>query len=244
LDNNILNTNKNEDEDVQNIEVTFEEIIAVASGMTEDGLPASTSSLVINNVISPDEIHSEMEVQFGETPVEIFASGGCIVMQFDFTKTHLFDFNRAMQLCSTYFENISNEEYENTRHLILTVFPFAFYGDLIIACQDLVYFTALDLPDNGKRLLLCFNNNVTQCITTDGFDYNRELVNIDNEIKREYNELVEKVADAEEEVRRLENTNSYEEKVKSNMSYQNIMNQEETRTTTDNSWMRSSDDNE
>ena len=220
LDSNNQQNMQNED-----MELTFEEIINAASGLTLDGQPATAGNIMISHAIDKDTIKNDSEASFGDAVLDFFASGGCMVVQADFSKRSTRDFERVIEICSDYMIHVGDEAWHENRDLMVIMVPLAFYGDISIVLQDLVYFTAINLDDNGTRLIMCFNNMMTRLMENEDIDYNKIALELRNEDMREEEQLREELQAAEDELKQLEESeNSYASAITQGFTHENLMN--------------------
>lgn len=211
----------------ENIELTFEEIINAGSGLSRDGQPASVGRIMINHALDKDTVKNDDEASFGSAIIDYFASGGCIVLQADFPMKNTRDFEHIANICSTYFENVNDEAWHENRDLMVVMIPMAFYGDIVIVLRDLVYFTSINLDNGGIRLIMCFNNTMTQLIENEDIDYNAIALEVRGEDAREEEDLQNELMMAEKELKELEEMdNEFAFGIQRNLSHETLMNKE------------------
>ena len=244
MDNLNLNKN-NEPQHEEDIELSFEEIINAASGLSADGQPATAGNIMISRLVEEGVVKNDEEASFGTAVIDFFASGGCMVVQADFPMKDTKNFEKIADICSTYMTQVGNEAWHENRDLIAIMVPLAFYGDISIVLQDLVYFTAINLENNGTRLIMCFNNMMTQLVENEDIDYNKIVLEARNQEMREEDKLRNDLQMAEDKLKDLENQeNSYAMNVTQGFAHQSLLNKEfETQTEeSHNSPFRHSDD--
>lgn len=189
----------------------FENIVKLSNGMDESDLPCATATLAIDEIISNDKVNNITSLFLKDAEINMFFSGGCMVVQVDFPFTSNYEYYRSLDICKQYFDEIT--KFENN-YLTLTVVPYKLLGEIVVLLCDLVYFTEIK-KDNGFRLLMCFNNESTQVYNTDEIDYQDIVKQVDEELDEEENKLVEEINRVEQETKEIEKENNiYAQSVK------------------------------
>ena len=222
-----LDLNKNNEPQQEDIVLSFEEIINAASGLSIDGQPATAGRIMISQVVEQDVIKNDMESDFGNAVIDFFASGGCMVVQADFAQKDTFCFRKIAEICSTYMTNVGNEAWHENRDLMVVMVPLAFYGDISILLQDLVYFTALNLENGGTRLIMCFNNMLTKLVENEDIDYDKIVLEARGAEMREEDDLRSQLQAAEDELKKLEDLdNDFARNVTQGFAHESLLNRE------------------
>lgn len=217
---------QNNTENGEEVMLSFEEIINAASGLSEDGSPATAGRIMISEAIDEENVKNDAESDFSGAVIDFFASGGCMVLQADFEKNKTRTLEQILDICAEYMQNSGNEEWLEKKDLIAVMIPLAFYGDIAIILRDLVYFTAFNV-DNGMRLIMCFNNIMTELVENDDIDYNELVARVRANEDREEEDLRDQIAAAEQEIKELEEEqNVYGSSVTQKSSYNDIINKE------------------
>lgn len=228
------------------LNIKYDELLSVASGIMKDGNPASIATAVIDKISLSGEQTADMQTIMQEAVIYLFHSGGCTVMQADFPKTAAFEFSRVIEILSAYSQNSSDEEYLKTHGFGVFVVPMALYGQVSIVYQDVVYFTGFDLPNMEKRLIICFNDEVTEVICTgDEIDYAEIEQSVMADAQREHDKIEQEIRQVQAELEKEQNENPYQKMIQEKYRHGIITeneNIEEDAEPSENRWMRTSKD--
>lgn len=217
---------QNNAENGEEVMLSFEEIINTASGLSEDGSPATAGRIMISEAIDEENVKNDAESDFSGAVIDFFASGGCMVLQADFEKNKTRTLEQILNICAEYMQNSGNEEWLEKKDLVTVMIPLAFYGDIAIILRDLVYFTAFNV-DNGMRLIMCFNNIMTELVENDDIDYNELVARVRATEDREEEDLRDQIVATEQEIKELEEEqNVYGSSVTQKSAYNDIINKE------------------
>lgn len=196
------------------VEIDFQDVIRIASGVDDAGNPNSSVSLAIYKLGErEDDILTEQEVAFSNAVTSIFASGGCIVVQVDFPSSCKFESRRATQIAAEWMGNMNSEAYKN-KFLSLVIVPLQLFGQIYISLSELVYFSAFYVAKDETRLILCFDNTSTQCYETGDIDLESIQSQVDQELRDEEQALDDEAYDIEQQIKKLQEYNPYEEEIR------------------------------
>lgn len=234
----VLNENT---EEIEEVELQFEDLIILATGMGENDVPNSTALLTIEELTDKESLSKIKEVIIDEGSFAYAINGGCAVVEIIFKKQNTFQYKKTCDICETWIENSNNKEYEN-KIISLTVMPTIVKGEIVISFENLVYYLGIRDKDEN-RIIMCFDNNLTNIFET-GLDYQNIKKQVELEDLNEERELDEKIFQTEEEIKKLEDEIFYEEHI-ANM----LENEPEKKEKTDASYhqkygMRVSDETE
>lgn len=225
--------------------IQYEDLILVASGEMENGSPSSIAAVVIDKKNDAGEQIADMQAVLNGAVLNLFASGGCMVVQADFPKENGFEYNKAIDVLSAYLEHSQEENYLKNHGFGMTVVPMVFEGKITIVLQDLVYFTGFDLPNYEKRLILCFNDLMTEVIQTgDEIDYNDIELMVRSQIQREQRQLEDELKAVTDELEEIKKQNPYQQMVQEKLKHSKKEEEKERPSIFTDSWMRSSNDGE
>ena len=202
------------------IEVEFQDILRISSGLDESGNPRSAGTLSILEVNGLENIQTEedadklsekdvktiKEVTISTSAINLFVSGGCAIVDIDLPLQSAFEYRSIVSICKNWLDNINNEKYDN-QLLSFTLVPLLLQGQISIVFHNLTYYSGIS-NDNGYKIILAFDNNVTDCYEIDGIDYKAIKAAVANEIKLEDEALEKEIMEAEEEIKKLERENN------------------------------------
>ena len=197
--------------DKENVQVGFEDIIRLSNGLDNYGYPRSAATISVDKVINEEDTENISNVELTGAEINIFSSGGCAIVQVDFPPTSLFAFNKSKDMCDEWFNNFK-ENVEDNKFLMMTIIPSSLIGQLILMYNNLVYYQVNELP-KGNRLVLAFDNNATQVLESEGFDYIEIINAVNSELREEEEELNNELDLVEQELKEIESKNIYAENV-------------------------------
>lgn len=203
------------DEKNEIIELNYQDVLFVASGVDKAGNPKSGGTIAIDQIVSEDDTqtlaNAPMDCEF-----QIYSEGGAVVLQCDFSGAQIHEQAKVLTICQDYLSR-KNENPNNNEILSVLVVPIPLQGSISILFQGLTYFTGIDFG-TVKRLILVFDNTLTQLFKTDDVDMKEIQGSIELELKRELESLDNQIFEAQEELRKLQNQNKYEAMVKERFS--------------------------
>jgi hypothetical protein len=203
-------------ENVENyIELHIDEILSMACGRDEAGMPNSTAVLAVNRIESADKGHTLSQIIISNADFQLYISGGAATIQIDFKKPETFEYKRAITICSEWMQNLDNPEFDNL-HLSLTVVPTILYGEIFLMFTNLVYFTGIP-TDDGNRLVLVFDNNASEVFNTDEIDYQALTAAVELEMRQEEEELENQALAIQQELEEARQVNPYADAVQERM---------------------------
>lgn len=220
----ILDTNKNDNsmDDVKQLNMKYEDLLLIASGELESGEPSSIATVAIDRLTNEGEQVTDMQMIIQSAYFSYFASGGCLVVQIDFPQKARFEYERTINIVSTFLSHSQDEEYLKTHGLGVVVVPMALEGQITMLLQDLVYFTGFDMPEYGTRLIMCFNDLAT-VVTSSGEEINYEELNAQARAQalREKESIQQQIDAVEQEIYEMENQNPYQQKIQEQLAKNN-----------------------
>ncbi len=194
------------------IELSYGDVVRIASGTNELGAPNSGAILSIDQIISEDKVNNIQNVIFKDAEINIFTSGGCVVVESLFPMDSTLEYNRAIDVCSDWLMKVYREENENNEVLTLTVAPIDLEGQIVIMFDGLVYFNGHNCQNHKKKLVLCFDNDMTNVFQADDIDYMELVKEVEHELQKEEQEMDEKIEELREEARLLNSEQNLYEK--------------------------------
>ena len=197
---------KNQEE----VTLDYNDILQIASGIDEDGNPNASAIIAIDEIESEDQISQIINAAFEKAVIDIFANGGCVVVQADFAAESRFAYERAITVASQWMENMDSEDYKN-RLLSLVVVPMPLGGAIYLVFRGLVYFMATDIDRQTSRLVLCFDNAMTQIISDEDIDINEVSELIQLELAQQEKEVDLEYMAAQEEYEKAKQEAEYQE---------------------------------
>lgn len=234
---NSENMNIENNETQTEFNYTYEQLMMLASGIDEENRPVTAATLAIDKINEDGEQVEDRVVVFDNAVIDFFVSGGCLVMQVDFPANRTHIFKRAVEYISDYLDNAQDEDYAQTHAFGVVAVPMVFRGKISVVLQDLVYFTGFELPNADKRLILCFNDLVTQVIDNgDEINYDEIESNVLAQINREQRQMEDEIAAINQEIEELSKYNPYEENILERYTNNHENNAENDDSS--NKWMR------
>lgn len=213
---------QNEKDEV--IELNYHDVLFVASGIDKDGNPRSGGTIAIDKVLSEDETKT-LENAPMDCVFQIHSEGGAVVLQCDFSGSQAHEQSRVLTVCQNYMDR-KNQNPENGELLSVLVVPIPLQGNISILFQGLTYYTGIDLG-KIKRVVLVFDNTLTQLFQTDDVDMKEIQMSVEAELNRQRMELENQISEAQEELKKVQNNNQYEEMIQSRYSGVKIKKDEE-----------------
>ena len=85
----------------ETIELTLEDILAIATGRLNDEMPSSSASFSINVENEEQNYEPEHEVIVENGEFNFYVNGGCMVIQIDFSKIDAFEYQHLIEICKS-----------------------------------------------------------------------------------------------------------------------------------------------
>lgn len=194
------------DEKDGKLQISLSDLLAVTSGLGEDGEPAAAGMLLITEIQEGKEQARTVEnVVMKNAVFQIYWHGGCSVVTCDFPQNAAMEYARSVETCCNWLKDIHNPDYDNYMFtLLLTPYILQNYMQLIFT--QLVYCSWQNM-DNFFRLTLAFNNNdnASTVLVEDETDYEMIMASIDAELRRQEEELDAELEDIKEEKKQIQN---------------------------------------
>lgn len=208
--NDLVENITEEVEDTEEIEIDFEDLLILSTGLDENGIPNTTAVLTIEELVDEKILKRRKEVVIDEGSFAYAIEGGCAVVEIILNKQNTNQYKRTCDICNAWLTNKDSEEYKN-RIITLTIMPRVMEGQLVISLEGLVHYLGI-AEENESRVILCFDNNRTRIFET-GVDYNEIKNQVELETLNEERELDSKIFETEEEIKKLEEEIYYEENI-------------------------------
>lgn len=197
------------------LNINYEDLLLVSSGVDDEGVPVSLATITIDKVVGDDEQYGEKTITLDKAVMNFFYSGGCLVIQADFASDGGYEYARAVAIMQEFLENANDAEYINNHFFGVVVVPMFLAGQVTIVMQDLVYFTGMDLPDNEKRLIMCFNDLESQVVYAGESVDMKEIENsLRAQIERQIARMDDEIAAINKEIEEANNYNPYQQSLK------------------------------
>lgn len=225
------------------MDISYDDLLMVSSGVTKDGHPASMATVVIDKINYMGEQAADMQVLLQNAVLYLFHSGGSTVMQADFPRTAAFEFSQAIEILSVFSQNSSDDEYVKNHGFGTVVVPMALYGKISIVFQDVVYFTGFDLPNMEKRLIICFNDLATEVIQAgENIDYAEIEQTVRADLQRQHDKLEEEIQEVQAALEKEQNNNPYQQMIEERYGREDNTDSVGENGQTGSSWIRISKD--
>ena len=212
---NELNKNNNDNEGGKDNElnISYEDLMLVASGTDEEGKPVSIVTIAVDRIDDENEQVADNTIMLDKAVFNFYVSGGCLVAEGDFPDDGSFQYGKVIEYLSTYLDNMQDEEYAKHHVLGVVIVPMCLDGKVSVVMPDLVYFTGMDLPDSQKRLIMCFNDLQSQVVSDMDIDIEEIEKNVRAEIYREQKRTEQEIAAINKEMEDLNNANPYQQNI-------------------------------
>lgn len=205
------------DEEENTLNISIDDILNIASGLDEQGFPLSSAVISIEKDNEENTRSSKgktANIDTGE--FNFYIDGGCAVVQIDFPQRGMNEFKSLVKICKDWISNKSSEKY-NDGMLTTLIVPRLLKGQIVFLFQDLVYFTSIIL-DKSERIILCFDNTLSNVIENEGINYEEIEQAVEDELRKEEEELDREYFEVKKELEEAENRNYYEEDLKERMN--------------------------
>lgn len=154
-DEDVQNNITNEQDNETNFEfgnLTAEEIFAQIKGLDIDGMP--TSAISFSNGLEPNEDNLFI---LSDAIVDLYENMGCVTIEIAI-KPHLY------ADADLIVKHLQEKTVPNQHFLIV---PYAYRGEIVVVLSNVAYARLFDLQQNGKVLVVSFDNISTQIVCTD-----------------------------------------------------------------------------
>lgn len=181
-------------------DITLNDLFSISSGKNEDGNANAASSLLVfqqkNEKEEPLLLHNVLL-----TPgVEVYASGGGTVCVFEFPATEYREFMGIATECLKWL----NAGDDTNESLFLQVIPMLLEGQVILLFSGLIYCDYYKQKDGSQKLILVFDNESTRVVMPDDeIDFESLRAEVDNELKKQEQEMDDEIYELEKELKEL-----------------------------------------
>ncbi len=191
----------------ESIEITPQELLAIASGKSEnEGFYRSTGNIQLDEYISEEEINT-IESSYLNCEFNFYCEGGAIVVECDFENEFIHQASKLLELCSNYVNEKRNNP-DSSLNLTLLIVPLLLRGDLTFILMGLTYYAGID-GGATKRVILVFDNTLTNVISAEGVDYKEMQIEIESELTREEAALDKEIYETEKAIKEIENNSIF-----------------------------------
>lgn len=225
-------------------EITYADIIKLINGSDENGAPYSSACLAVDKIISDDETQTLSNVILKSAEINAYTEGGCCVIEAIFPPNATFERRKAYEICMEWLnqndnENL-NENDDSYNVLSLLVSPLRLCGNLHMLFSNLVYCTDITLEDKRHKLIMCFDNLVTEVYQTEDIDYEALILQVEQELQYQEDETNRRIQEMKDETKQIEEEqNLYAQHIKK--QYENFEIEKENDEETENKGMRFTD---
>ena len=191
--------------------LTTNQVLQLCSGTDADGEPNAFAVLTVDTVTEDTDTIPYASVAFGNPVLNLYGSGGCVVVTADFTAGGTFEFRRARDILAEWFDKKNTPEFKN-RLLSLVISPVLLNGQLVTIYHEAVYAQGIQLDAITYRLIIAFDNTETQELIASDIRLDELKTQVTNELARRE---AEAKAAAQTAVEEAENDyNAYEEAIR------------------------------
>lgn len=178
--------------------LTFDQIMDLCSGTDEGGFPNSFGVLAIDTVTKDMDTIPYANVSFGMPVINLYGSGGCVVVTADFEAGNMFEYRRARDILDEWFSNRDNPEFQD-KILSLIISPVLLNGELMTIFHECVFAQGVAIDKQVYRLIMAFDNNQSQEVLNSELKLDALKASVEAEIARRAEEAKQELAAAEEE---------------------------------------------
>lgn len=189
----------------EELALSVEDIIKLASGKDSGGTARSAASLSIDRVDGSNTENLKEEV-LDQAVIHLHISGGAAVVTADFSPLARASYLNSLDMCRTYIDQLDDRTHDQER-LTITIVPYLLEGQITLFFTQMVFFDTYEL-EGRLRLILVFDNQASLIMETDQIDYQRIKQEIDLELKRYEEEVdaeIEQALEEEQEAKKQEN---------------------------------------
>lgn len=183
--------------DIKEINISIKDLFDLSSGIDDDEVPNAGSGLMVAKMVK-DQPRIINNITY-TVPVDISGGNGVAVVCMEFEKQDLSDYMRTVHAC---LEWLSTEDSENA--LFFSIVPLYLNGEVSIILQGLVHCEHYETKEGKSRVVLVFDNTMTQLTINEGVDIEKLQIQIERELANEEKSLEEELYALEEEKKEIE----------------------------------------
>lgn len=208
-------------EDMEEFNLSFEDILALCCGRDSKNQPNCASSVVLQKVAPDGAASTVTEIPLKDTEMRIVTYRGCTVIQANFSRSCTFEYNRAYDTITRWIADPLMDDSGNTFVLSLVLVPIALDGMIYAVVNSPVYATGA-LPEGGAgSIVMAFDTFSIQMFEDEDADMDAIEQEIRAQLMREEAKLDEEAATISDEYeaasRRTGFDNIYEEGVQQDL---------------------------
>lgn len=205
--------------------LNWDDVIKIASGKDELGLPVSSASISVDEIEADEETLKTLQNIYLEGAIlNIHASGGCVIITADFPQIARGSCKEVIELCNKWLENLENPDFDN-QMLYLTLVPHLLEGSVFVIFNQLVYVDSYMTDVAGvQRVIFCFDNTATMPVESEDINYRAIIAEMEAELQRRDDQLENEIQELLEQKAELEKENIYGDQLREDMnSIDNIL---------------------
>lgn len=186
------------------MELNWNDVIKIASGKDEDGIPRSGATLAVDKIIENNKLEKVKEVFLRDAVITCTLRGGVAAITMDFQQLSHIAFDQSVKISREWLENLDNSEFDDQK-LTLTLVPYSLCGQVIVIFDGLSFMDSYSFTKDNKtyyRLILVFDNQYTSGLVTDEIDYRQIQQKIAHDLERYEEQLDAELHEALEEERK------------------------------------------
>lgn len=194
------------------VELSWQDVIKIANGTDDEGLPRSSAILGLDQIISEKETKKIDECFMELGVIHVYSSGGAATVTIDFPSNQLFAYRKCKKMCEDWLSDTEDESKIN-QQLSLCVAPYALEGQIFIFFNQLVFADGYENEKRAGRMILTFDNNATVASEVEGINYQKIKHDIEEELRYQEQALKDEVnalIAEEEKLKKQENIVSME----------------------------------
>lgn len=179
----------------ENLELPWQNILELTNGRDAVGNPFASAVLSEDSILEDGQLLTVQNIYLDDAEFQIRMSGGCIAMHVDLPKKNKQQYTSIRKMCKEWFEKLMDPNFAN-EILTMTITPLLLEGKLYMVLDHLILADGYE-TEHGYRLIFAFDNLQTTPVMDADIDFAAILTDIDAELARKEEELLEGIAEAE-----------------------------------------------
>lgn len=196
--NNLFTERNNNSENMEEVGLSFEDILAICSGVDEHGEPNCASSIILQKVAPDGESQTVTEIPLKDTSLDIITYRGCTVIQANFSRTSTFEYKRVYDTVGNWLNNPVTDSSGNTYVLSLVAVPLLLEGLVYLVINSPVYAVGTEF-DDGHVFVMSFDTFSIQVFEDEDIDMQAISEEVEAQLAREAKKEDDEIASLEKE---------------------------------------------
>ncbi len=168
--------------------ITFNQIAQLCSGVDADGIPNSYGAMQIDTILPDMTTVTYESLSLGAPVINIYGSGGCIVVTADFAPHASFEFRQAKKMLEKWSKKREDPDFRD-KIFSFAISPVLLDGAVMVILHDFVFAQGCPNEDGGKRLIIAFDGNQAQEFVESGVNLSELKREVESEMERQRQEF-------------------------------------------------------